>query len=289
MIWMSFTLIKGSFHAVGYSPEGDSIRFKANDQALWKKLSGPAVELNAQGHAQLRVEAVDALETHYQGFTQPPSLARTAGRFLFSFLGIEDVALDETQSFVAQARDGIEGYILSRSTESRRRPVAFVFAGGTEDRDGAEVTLDEAILKDSLNYQLLSRGLVYPMYYNGLFSDLRSPLTRAVASARPDEKGLWPSDKTNRGFSVSDLLAITEDVAVLPKLFRRIIDYMGEGGKIDGFKEHLQRDCEPLVRISEVHFTRLDALVEMKSEKVRLSEPPENLIFMDRVLCKKSW
>jgi hypothetical protein len=63
---------------------------------------------------------------------------------------------------------------------------------------------------------------------------------------------------------------------------------MGEGGKIEGFKEHLQKSCEPLVRIQQVHFTRFDAIVETRGEKVRLAEAPENLIFMDRVLCKKS-
>ena len=284
---MSFTLIKGTFHVAGYSPDGDSIRFRALDSSLWKKLSGPAVQANARGHAQLRIEAVDALETHYMGFTQPLGEARKAGNFLLSFLGIDDVEWDENERTVVKARDGTEGYILARSTESNRRPVAFVFAGGSDEKDGGQINLDRSILKNSLNYRLLARGLAYPMYYNGLFSDLRSPLSRAVANARSGGLGLWPLDKTNKGFSVSSLKAVTEEVAVLPKLFRRIISYMGEGGKIDGFKEQLQKGCEPLVRISEVHFTRLDAIVEMKGEKVRLSELPENLIFMDKVLCKK--
>ena len=285
---MSFTLIKGTFHVLGYSPDGDSIRFKAKDSSLWKKLSGPAVEMNARGHAQLRIEAVDALETHYQGFCQPLSPARAAARYLLSQLGINEVVWNETQSIVIKAQDGTNGFILARSTESNRRPVAFVFAGETEERDGAEITLDEAILKESLNYRLLKRGLAYPMYYNGLFSDLRLPLTQAVTSARAEGKGLWPYDKTTRGFSVSTLKAITEEAAILPKLFRRIVDYMGAGGKIDGFKGHLQKGCEPLLRIQQAHFTRLDAIVDVRGENVRLAEAPENLIFMDRVLCKKS-
>jgi len=285
---MSFTLIKGTFHVIGYSPDGDSIRFKAKDPALWKKLSGPTVELNARGHAQLRIEAVDALETHYQGVCQPTRPARAAGRFLLSQLGINEVVWNETHSTVVKAQDGADGYILARSTESNRRPVAFVFAGETEEKDGAEINLDESILKESYNYRLLASGLAYPMYYNGLFSDLRRPLTEAVTSARSEGKGLWPYDRTTKGFSVSSLKAITEEVAILPKLFRRIVDYMGEGGKIEGFKEHLQKGCEPLVRIEQVHFTRLDAIVDMRGEKVRLAEAPENLIFMDKVLCKKS-
>jgi hypothetical protein len=189
---------------------------------------------------------------------------------------------------VIGAEDGKEGYILSRSTESNRRPVAFVFPGEAEEPDGADVNLDVPILKKSLNYKLLSRGLVYPMYYNGFFSDLRATMTKAVAKARANGDGLWPQDKTTKGFSVSDLGAITKEVAIFPKLFRRIVEYMGDGGSIDGFKEHLQSRCDPLVRIQQVHFTRLDSIVDIKGSSMKLSEPPENMIFMDKVLCKKS-
>jgi len=285
---MTFTLIKGTFHVTGYSPDGDSVRFKAKDPSLWKRLSGPAAAVNARGHAQLRIEAVDALETHYSGLCQPARPAQAAARLLLSFLGIDDVVWDESHRFVTGARDGTEGYILCRSTESNRRPVSFVFAGDSDDRDGSDVVLDAPLLKDSLNFRLLARGLAYPMYYNGLFSDLRQPLSAAVQSAREEGRGLWPYDRTTRGLSVSSLEAVTEEAAILPKLFRRIVDYMGEGGSILGFKEHLQKKCEPLVRIDQVHFTRLDAVVAVQGEKVRLSEAPENLIFMDRVLCKKS-
>jgi endonuclease YncB( thermonuclease family) len=285
---MSFFLIKGTFHAQGYSPDGDSIRFQADDSANWKKLSGPAVALNARKHAQIRMEAIDALETHYKAFHQPPRLARAAGRFLLSGLGITDVVWDETKTTVIKARDGTEGFILARSTESNRRPVAFVFSGEAEEKDGSEITLEEAGVMQSLNYKLLARGMAYPMYYNGLFSDLRLVFTEAAVRARAEGRGFWPYDKTIKGFSISDLKSITEDVVVLPKLFRRIIGYMGEGGRIDGFADHLLKDCEPLVRIQQAHFTRLDAVVEVRDERVRMTEKPENLIFIDKVQCKKS-
>ncbi len=285
---MSFTLIKGTFHVKGYSPDGDSIRFKAKDSANWTKLSGPAVGLNALEHAQLRIEAVDALETHYEGYHQPLKQAKAAGRFLLSTLGIHEVVWDGPQSTIIKAEDGTEGYILARSTESNRRPVAFVFAGKTESGDGKEVLLDVSMLKESLNYKLVERGLAYPTYYNGLFSDLRLAFTDAMGRAKAEGKGVWPGDKTTVGFSVSDLGTLTDDVAILPKLFRRIMDYMGAGGKIDGFKDHLMKNCDPLVRIKEAHFTRLDAVVEVNGDTVKMTEPPENLIFVDKVLCKKS-
>ncbi|MBK7386919.1 MAG: nuclease [Methanothrix sp.] len=285
---MAFFLIKGTFHVKGYSPDGDSIRFRARNPDNWKKLSGPAVELNARGHAQLRIEAIDALETHYQGYHQPMKLAKAACRHLLSYLGIDELIWDERQSRVIKARDGTEGCILARSTEAYRRPVAFVFADGIEQRDGSEVLLDESMLKRSLNYSLISRGLAYPTYYNGLFSDLRLPLTRAMARARSEGRGVWPYDLTTKGFSVPCMDPLTEDVVILPKLFRRLVDYMGEGGMMNGFRDHLSARCEPLVRISQVHFTRLDAVVDVKGDRVRLTEPPENLIFLDKVFCKKS-
>ena len=128
----------------------------------------PPVALNALGHALLRMEAVDALETHYQGFHQPLRLARPAVRYILSSLGIHDVVWDETQTRVIKAEDGTEGYILARSTECLRRPVAFVFAGECEEKDGSETLLNESILTKSLNYGLIVRGLAYPMFYNGL-------------------------------------------------------------------------------------------------------------------------
>jgi len=285
---MAFFIIKGTFHIEGYSPDGDSIRFRARNPDNWKKLSGPAVELNARSHAQLRIEAIDALETHYQGYHQPMKLAKAACRYLLSYLGIDEVVWDERQSKVIKAQDGTEGYILARSTEANRRPVAFVFSGDLAEKDGSQLILDESMLKKSLNYGLISRGLAYPTYYNGLFSDLRLPLTRAMAHARSEGKGIWPYDRTTKGFSVSCLEPLTEDVVILPKLFRRLVDYLGEGGEMNGFRDYLFARCEPLVRVQQVHSTRLDAVVDVKGDRVRLTESPENLIFLDKVLCKKS-
>ena len=106
---MTFVLIKGTFHVQGYRLDGDSIRFRADDPVYWKKLSGPPVALNALGHAHIRMEAVDALETNFQGFHQPLRLARPAVRYLLSSLGIQDVVWDEAQRRVIKAEDGKNG------------------------------------------------------------------------------------------------------------------------------------------------------------------------------------
>ncbi len=285
---MPFTLVKGTFHVKGYCPDGDSIRFEASDPTIWSKLYGPPVGLNGSGHAQLRMEAIDALETHFCGAHQPLKLARKATNFLLSNLGIDDVVWNREQSEILYAEDDAAGYILSRTTEKNRRPVAFVFTGRADWKDGSEVFLDNDLLRKSLNYKLMAKGLVYPTYYNGLFCELRADFTKAMAEAKSEGKGLWPYDKTNIGF-LMNLDDLTENTVILPKLFRRVVEHTSSGRDAGGFKDFLASSCEPLVKTPQVHFTRLDAVVETNGDLVRLTEGPEDLIFLDKVLCKERY
>jgi hypothetical protein len=278
---MPFTLIKGTFHVVGYAPDGDSIHFQADHPETWSLLDGPPVELNARGHAQLRIEAIDTLETHYQDHHQPLRLAKAALQLLLAALDITDVTFNEAGTRVVSARDGTRGYILSRQTENNRRPVAFVFAGDAAEDDGSSIVLSADRLEESVNYKSALAGLAYPTYYTGLFHDLRRKITAAVAQARQDEKGVWPEDKTTSGFTVSDLSAITELNVILPKLFRRLIGFMGDGGSIEGFKDYLAANPDPVLELQSGHFTNLDTFVEVTGEKVRLTVEPENLVFIE--------
>jgi len=233
---MPFTLIKGTFHVVGYQPDGDSIRFQADQRENWDALDGPSVELNARGHAQLRIEAIDTLETHYKGFHHPKKFANRATKFLLKGLGIKKVKFGSSGITVISAEDGTRGYILSRKAEKNRRPVAFVFAGDAAEADGAEVFLNGARLEQSLNFKTAQAGLAYPTYYKGLFPDLRKEITDTVVAAHKAKAGLWPRDKTNTGTDVTGIGAVTTRDVILQKLFRRIVSYMGDGGTIAGFK-----------------------------------------------------
>ena len=148
---MPFFVIKGTFHVVGYSPDGDSIRFQADNEANWAKLAGPPATLNARRHAQLRLEAIDTLETHYRNTHQPLTLATRALDFLLQGLGITGVRWDALRTRITEANDGTEGYIVSRTVEPNRRPVAFVFAGAPSAADGSSIFLDVDLLRQSLN------------------------------------------------------------------------------------------------------------------------------------------
>jgi endonuclease YncB( thermonuclease family) len=279
---MPFTLIKGTFHVTGYSPDGDSIRFQAADPANWGKLDGPPVRLNARNHAQLRIEAIDTLETHYDGHHQPAKFAKAALDFLLKELGITQAQFNAAGTRVVSAKDGTRGYILSRKVEHNRRPISFVFAGETEEEDGGAVFLKPNQLEESVNYKSAQAGLAYPTYYSGLFPALRNKITAAVHKARADKKGFWPKDETNAGFNVPNIEAVTETHIILPKLFRRIVSFMGDGGGIQGFKNFLEANPDPVMELKTGHFTNLDTFVEVTGEKVRLTVEPENLVFIEK-------
>jgi hypothetical protein len=276
---MPFVVIKGTFHVEGYSPDGDSVRFKADNREHWAKLSGGPAVLNAKDHAQLRFEAIDTLETHYQNIHQPLKLATGALERLLEGLNITDVEWNETRTMITAANDGTEGYILSREVEEYGRPVAFVYAGTPPEEDGSEIFLDADRMSQSLNQQALEEGFAYPTYYKGLFPDLREALTETVARAREAQLGVWAEDRTNAGFEVEGLHSITDEHVILPKLFRRLAEYLEAGGSVAGFKEFLEAKDEEIIVISTVHPTHFDTVVEVDGNTVRLTEPPENLIF----------
>jgi hypothetical protein len=276
---MPFSIIEGTFHVLGYSPDGDSIRFKAVNEAHWTKLSGPPVTLNARRHAQLRLEAIDTLETHFRTLHQPLDLATQALDFLLQGLNITGVQWDVLRTRVTEANDGTAGYIISRTVEPNRRPVAFAFAGPPPQADGSEIFFDVDWLRQSLNYQSIAAGLAYPTYYRGLFSDLRGALTEASSQARQANAGVWAEDRTTAGFTVEDIESITEQHVILPKLFRRLAEYLEAGGPIAGFKEFLELRADAVTIISTAHFTHFDTVVAVDGNVVSMTEPPENLVF----------
>lgn len=278
---MPFTLIKGSFRAVGMSPDGDSIRFAADDRDLINNLPGGPPDRNPRPSVQLRLEGIDALETHYAARHQPTQWARAARDRLLNFVGIRNVVWDANQATVVSANDGTRGWILSRAKEKYGRPVAFLFAGETVEQDGSQIMLRTDLLKQSFNHAAMAEGLAYPTYYEGLFSDLRNELTSVAQAARANGLGLWPVDRSTAGFDATSLAVIIDDVAILPKLFRRLSDYMATEGTAVGFREALELSEEPVWDLRNQNLTHFDTFIEQPpgSVHIRMTRAPEELVF----------
>jgi hypothetical protein len=190
---MAMFLIAGSFRITGAQPDGDSIRFTPDDPAKWDLITGPnRVKRNASGSAQLRLDAIDALETHYgtPRTHQPLELAHAAAAELLDWLGFSNVVRAQDETVTSSTPDTVAGYILTRSADLYGRCIAFVGRGAPPDADGSQFFVDVDVLRTTANHHLIRQGLAYPTYYRGLFPDLRNEFTAVAKQARRWTRGV---------------------------------------------------------------------------------------------------
>lgn len=292
---MTFWLIKGTFHVMGvnkngnsygYQPDGDSMRFKPRNPTFLNDLeqTGWKYELNGSGHIQLRFEAIDALELHYDTSHQPNGeLARD---YLTNLLGFENVEYGPSGYIVTDTEnDGLPGYILSKQLGPYGRPIAFVFIGEINKKDGAEVWLDTAWVKESVNAELLRAGQVYPLYYTSLYYDLRDALTQLVKSAQKNKKGIWKYDKTTKGFQVPNPQVLENDHVIFPKLYRRLWKFFkakGSNASVSGFEKWLEASNknDELIVASKAQYCHFNDVIKVNGKKVKLTAEPDDIIFV---------
>lgn len=289
---MPLGVIAGTYQIVGASPDGDSVRFYPADPDVWTK-TGIKAKPNAHGGVQLRLDAIDALETHYtpphaaHPWRQPAKFGDAASSRLLDLLGFTDVARDAGGYVTASTPASRPGYILTRFADVYGRAVALAYAGTRRGRTAADGSayVDVAEMKRSVNYQLLAQGLVYPTFYSKLYVDFRQALADAAASARRARKGLWAEDSTLTGFSVTKVAQLTDDLVILPKLFRRLAEFLTDATgavSLTGFGAFLSsHDDDRLYLVANGQMTGLDTIVEIKSRKVRLTAPPEQIVFLE--------
>jgi endonuclease YncB( thermonuclease family) len=289
---MPLTLIQGEFRIVGASPDGDSVRFYPTDPTVWDR-AGIRVRPNARGGVQLRLDAIDALETHYTPRSSPhpwrqnPELGDGAADALLDQLGFTGVVRDTGGIVTAASPDARPGAILTRFADQYGRAVAFVFPDGRQPdgQDGGQVFLDPAGLTESVNHRLLQDGWVYPTFYSQLFPDLRDELTAATLIARTAGSGVWAADSTTSGFTLQSRDQLTEQLVILPKLFRRLAEYLtlDDTGGVDlsGFLAFLDAKADKLFTIPTGHATHLDTLIEVTGQHLRMTLPPEQIVFIE--------
>lgn len=277
---MPFHLVKGRYHVANYAPDGDTVRFQPDNPASLDRLDGPPAKLNARGHAAIRLEGIDTLETHYQGLKQPPPLADEATDRLFELLGITNVEWAEERRSIKRADDATPGYILSRSVEKYGRIVALAFAGEADEPDGSPIFLDGKRLAQSVNVAQARSGMAYPTFYWGLFADLRQVFIDAAATARASNSGVYAVDRSTTGFLPASVAALTDEHVILPKLFRRLAVYMLETGSSIGFKARLEASEEPVLDLLTQNITHFDTFIEETAGgAIKLLRRPEEMVF----------
>jgi endonuclease YncB( thermonuclease family) len=267
---MPFTLIKGRFKPGAGIPDGDSVRFLANNLGHWSKLAGKPPELGTGAKTlntvQLRYEGIDAIE---KGAIQP--LATEARDSMFKLIGY-----DKTNN------PDPAGYVLSRETDDRSgRPICFAFAGNTHLADGSEVRLEAPLLRRSVNWLQMKAGYAYPLYYNTLFAALRREFDKALALAKAAKDGYWakspPNDCTLKGVTVRGKTDLKTISPIWPKLWRRLEEWFRKHNSLNGFVAFLAAKNERIDILSIMEERGLQDLVKVTGDKVQMIQSPENL------------
>jgi hypothetical protein len=285
---MPMLCLAGTYRIVASAPDGDSIRFYPDDPAQWERVpGGHAVQTNATGGAQIRLDGIDALETHYSPrgsgpLHQPLQLAHQAGDELLRWLGFRGVQRDG-EEVTAATPDRLPGFLLTRGADLYGRCVALAGRGDPPGRSGAQVNVNLTLLRRTANHRLMATGLAYPTFYLKLYPDLRRELAKQAQQARP-KTGVWALDRTQKGVEVESLATLTDDAVILPKLFRRLVDYLAlndDDPDLAGFPAYLAQRPDQVFILSTGHYTGFDYVVEVKKQVVRLTVAPEDLVFQE--------
>ena len=87
-----------------------------------------------------------------------------------------------------------------------------------------------------------------------------------------------------KGVEVESLATLTDDAVILPKLFRRLVDYLtlnDDDPALAGFPAYLAQRQDQVFILSTGHYTGFDYVVEVKKQVVRLTVAPEDLVFQE--------
>jgi len=71
---------------------------------------------------------------------------------------------------------------------------------------------------------------------------------------------------------------------ILPKLFRRLVDYLHLGAddtSLAGFADYLAQRNDRVLVLPDGDFTTFDTVVRVDGQNVRLTTAPENLVFQE--------
>jgi endonuclease YncB( thermonuclease family) len=220
--------MRGNLVVVGYQPDGDSIRFIADEPAHFDDLyRGYKIRLSSRdGSVQLRLEGIDAPELHYGRAAQPDG--NSARDWLLAQVGFSDVKYQPGSSEVAAAvPDAIPAVIYTKASDPNGRPIAYLHVGtGRRPTDGTWTAVTNSVLDHTVNAHALSGGIAYPTFYTSTPAPHIRHLRAMARGAREDKAGVWAVDQTPL-FQLIDQGSIDPNgQLILPKLFRRATDYL---------------------------------------------------------------
>lgn len=289
----AFLAIHGKLVIVGYEPDGDSVRFIADDPGQFRRLQrGYKVRVSQRdGSVQLRFEAIDSAELHYGNAAQPGGdVARDS---TLGWIGFHDVTYKKGTTQVASGSpDSVPAVILSKMSDANGRPVSYVLTGdGETPPEGQWTVVGTELLDRTLNARALREAGSYPTFYTSTPADHYAYLRDLAVKARSAGQGIWPVDRTS-SFQLVDQDSIgPSGQLILPKLFRRATDYLKDVAK--GFQGNLadwlvansstpSRQENDLVVLAGGAEVPLSTLLQQQNSRISFTADVADIMFVEK-------
>lgn len=287
-----YRVIPGAFTLVGKQPDGDSVRFIADDSSLYDELHRAyRIRLSKDGSVQTRFEGIDTPELHYGSAEQP--FGSEPRDQLLAKMGFLSVTFSEAGTVTSAEPATIPGVILSKAADANGRPIVYVLTGEAAEslQNQYEVEVGEELLQQTLNYWLLKEGLAYYTVYTSTPAGHRNLLREVAAEARNQEKGVWALDQSSLFVLESQDDIGPDGQLILPKLFRRATDYLKDVTKGD-FRGNLKdwlvwksegsRNENDLVILNNRVEVPLSDLVQQRNRSVVFQADLLNITFVEK-------
>ncbi len=279
----------GRYTLLDSAPDGDSIHFIPDDDTDLAR-QAPGVKRHPNGGITLRLDGVDALETHYLAsgglgvLRQPAPWPDRAALSLLTFLGFSEVRRHSDERIIASQPLATRGAIAMRRVDKYGRAVAFVFRGEFRMAPSGRFALTPEVVRSSANWHQLRQGHAYPIFYQDMSPALMALCSEAACAARAEGLGFWPEDRTHGGFALTSLDALKGEALLLPKLFRRLVDHVGSNGgqlSLATFRAFLETQVGPVCLWREPCSVAFAELVEVEGAELRLLVAPEDIAFAE--------
>ncbi len=242
------------------------------------------------GGITLRLDGIDALETHYLAtgglgvLRQPAPWSERAADALLTFLGFEKIRRHSDERIIASQPLATRGAIALRRIDKYGRAVAFAFRGQFRLAHSSRLELSTKVIRSSANWHQLRYGHAYPIFYQDMAPALMEICSAAARAAQAEGLGFWPHDRTHGGFALTSLDALKQEALLLPKLFRRLVDHVGGNGghlSLATFGALLETKVG-VVRLWRQHCSVAFAdLVEVNEPTLRLMVVPDEIAFSE--------
>ena len=95
---------------------------------------------------------------------------------------------------------------------------------------------------------------------------------------------MWAGDRTQKGVDVESLATLTDDAVLLPKLFRRLVDYLAINDRdvsLDGFPPTSSSARTPSSSSRPAPTPASTSSSDVRGQVVRLTTDPEDLVFQE--------